>query len=731
MTAAIVFEPVLPIGAIVALAVVLGTFTVMNYLRIGALLSATKKYTLTILRTLGVVLVALLLLQPSSLESIPPITNSRVTLIGVDSSRSMAQRDVPQGTRSEAARIALTDAGLLQPDGTAAQDELRLFKFSDNAAPVTNARQFDTAGSTTRLHSAVTGLLGSLRANEAARAIVLFTDGHDFEAVNPAKTGFLARSRQTPIFAVPTGRQGKVRDVSTRITSYLPYCYVKQKARLTAALRVIGCELETLEVDLWRDGAWVQKQRIEVGDEAEVPVTFEVTEPKVGQFEYEIRVRPLDGEVDRENNIALTYLNVIDQQIQVLFLEGSPYWDGTFLQRSLTRNEKMNVDAAVAYSRERTRVLRKKEGAAPFKIPTALDEWRAYDVVVLGREVNRIIGADGLKQLEDYVKNRGGAVIFSRGRAFGDLAAQSELEPVIWGDQPVEHVRLAAAREGQALAPFRALAEQQQRADESLPDLIAVHPIKESKTLAATLATAKSAGTADPVPAMIHRRFGEGQVLSVGVDGLWRWAFNAKVEGPNTFFDRFWDQLILWLMAGRDFLPTEKFSLRTNSGNIPAGEKVWFRGIVRDASPRVRELPLIISQAGQEIGRTTLAAADGAAPDRLTAEFLPAKPGKYEAAAQLPDGTRATTRFFVFDDNPEQTEVATDLNYLRRLCEASGGRVLQPEELGQLLSDLKTNEAVTAPATRLCSLWDRAWVFWLLGLLFAADWYLRRRWGLQ
>ena len=50
MTAAIVFDPVLPIGAIVALAVVLGTFTVMNYLRIGALLSATKKYTLTILR---------------------------------------------------------------------------------------------------------------------------------------------------------------------------------------------------------------------------------------------------------------------------------------------------------------------------------------------------------------------------------------------------------------------------------------------------------------------------------------------------------------------------------------------------------------------------------------------------------------------------------------------------------------------------------------------------------
>ena len=56
---------------------------------------------------------------------------------------------------------------------------------------------------------------------------------------------------------------------------------------------------------------------------------------------------------------------------------------------------------------------------------------------------------------------------------------------------------------------------------------------------------------------------------------------------------------------------------------------------------------------------------------------------------------------------------------------------MQPDELGKLLGDLKTTEASTAPATRLHSIWDRAWVFWTLGMLFAADWYLRRRWGLS
>jgi len=39
---------------------------------------------------------------------------------------------------------------------------------------------------------------------------------------------------------------------------------------------------------------------------------------------------------------------------------------------------------------------------------------------------------------------------------------------------------------------------------------------------------------------MVHRRYGQGQLLSIGVTGLWRWAFNAKIEGVNTLYDRFW-----------------------------------------------------------------------------------------------------------------------------------------------------------------------------------------------
>jgi hypothetical protein len=724
----VVFDPILPIGAVVLLGLAMAVLTIGIYRRTGSRLSAVQNGTLMLFRLLGLALVLLLLLQPSRMEEIPPPVVNRVTLVAVDDSRSMAQKDVEQGTRSEAARALLADANLVKPDGTPADRETRLFQFGEDAAPMKSANDLKTAGVSTRMHRSISTILSSLSANDSARALVVFSDGHDFELTNPTKTGFLARQRGVPIYAVPLGKQGKVRDVSVRITSYQPYCYVKQKARISGALRLIGCELETLNVELARGDQVVQTQRIHAGDESEIPVNFDVTEPAVGQYEYEIRVTPLPGELDSENNRALTYLNVIDQQIQVLFLEGSPYWDTTFLQRSLLRNDKMNVDSIVQYADGKARVVRKKPGDTELKIPASAAEWRRYDVVVLGRSVEKLLGPDAVRQLEDYVKNHGGTVIFSRGRAFGN-DTPNELEPVIWSAQPTEHVRLQVAREGQALAPFRTITGPGNT--ETVPDLIASYGVTEKKSLAATLATAQAAEGGEAVPGMVHRRFGEGQVLSVGVDGLWRWAFNAKIEGANTLFDRFWDQMILWLMAGRDFLPTQQYALRANSANIPLGEKIYFRAIVRDSAAKnvAGDIPLTIARGNDEEGRTALHP-DANAADKLTAEFLAPKPGKYTATAKFPDGTSQTARFVVFDDNLEQTEVATDTGYLRKLCESSGGRLLLPSELNKLLAELKNDKVESAPIRKLTSIWDRVWVFWTIGLLFGVDWYLRRRWGL-
>ncbi len=722
-----VFDPVLPVPLLLVVAGLFIALTLWSYYRINRSLSRGRSIALLICRVAGIAMLFVILLQPSRRVSLPPPKIDKVTLIAIDTSRSMKQSDVEQTSRLEAAKNALYQSGLLPGLGSSNAPGVRLFEFNSDATPISSALEnLKAEGSSTRIHHSVSSILNSLSQSEEARALIVLTDGHDFELINPAQTGGLARSRHVPIYAVPFGKLGNVRDISVRIGTYQPYCYVKQKARISGILRLVGCEYEDLTVQLLRNDQVVQTKHVSAEDYSQATVDFEVTEPEVGQFEYEIRAVPLEHEIDTRNNSALTYLNVIDQQIQVLLLEGSPYWDTTFLQRSLLRNDKINLDAILQYSTNRAHTLRKKGGE--LKIPASPDDFNQYDIIIVGRSIDSVLDKPGVENLKTFVRDHGGTVIFSRGKAFD--SQPNELEPVIWDETPQEKVHLQVSREGQGAAPFKILGDENGGSG-SLPDLIAGRKIRDRKPLTAILAQAQARDNGETMPGFVQRRFGQGQVLSVGVDGLWRWAFNAKAEGVNTVFDRFWDQMLLWLMAGRDTIPNKQYSFRCGSANILLGEKIYFKLVARTLDSNLKSLPVTIFDGEKEVAKTALVRADNQLGYRFAAEYLPEKTGKYRAVVTLPDGTRQESKFIVTEENLEETEVATDLAYLKRLSESSGGRLLTPDELKNLTTELQTQQIETAPKTKIVTLWDRPWVFYLIGALLSLDWGLRRRWGLS
>ena len=729
----LVFDPILPIPIIVLLGALLIFFTIRVYVRVGASIGTWRNLTLSLFRVLGIALVLLLLLQPSRRVSLPPPTKDRVTLIGLDTSLSMKQQDAGNESRFDAAKRLLQDSGVVTSSGMPSDRHLQLFGFDQDARPLLQSiLDVVPTGKTTQINKSVTTMLNAPAGDEAVNAVILLTDGHDFEMVDPVKTGLSAHDRDAPIYALALGKQGDVRDVAVRITGFQPYCYVKQKARIHATLRLIGCELEDLTVELLRQGQVIQTKHVNAQQLQELPVEFEVTEPETGQYEYEVRVQPLENETDTANNSAITYLNVIDQQIRVLVLEGDPYWDTTFLQRSLMRNDKFDVDALIRYGPEHVRAIRKTPTNGELQVPTTVDQLAAYDVVILGCAVDTLsptAGApSGLPELLDqYVKERGGTVIFSRGPAF-QKPLSGGLEPIVWTNKSHDHVHLAVTAEGRNLSPFQVLNETEGGLD-ALPDLIDGKIPQETQPLTSVLAMGTGRDDPSTVPAIVHRRYGNGQVVSIGVDGLWRWALNAKADGADTPFDRFWDQMILWLLSGRDFTPNRQFSFRPNSANIMLGEKVYFRLAMRQPVPALTSVPVTLDYGDAEAGRTTLVA-DPASGSRLTAEFLPEHTGRYRAVVKLPDGTTQESRFIVYTENLEETEVATDSLYLRRLCEASGGRLIDADELPKLIKELSNEKADQTPKILLEPAWDETWVFYLAGLFFGLDWFWRRRWGL-
>ncbi len=254
------------------------------------------------------------------------------------------------------------------------------------------------------------------------------------------------------------------------------------------------------------------------------------------------------------------------------------------------RNDKFDVHALLRYGNDRLRAICKTEGQQTITVPGDLEALSRYDVVILGRGIEKLM-CKGKKEslLDAYVAERNEALIFSRGKAFSTGSFKTKLEPVIWGESYKDHVRLGIGPDGRKLAAFRSLTPEGVGLDE-LPELVISRSPEDAKPLMATLAVSTSGSAQTPMPAVVHRRHGRGQVVSVGVDGLWRWGLTIKAEAPNTPFDRFWDQLILWLMAGRDFTPTRQYTFRPNSANVLLGEKAE---AIRPQLPPTRAEPEI------------------------------------------------------------------------------------------------------------------------------------------
>ena len=733
--ATLVWEPAIPPALIVLIGLVLAALTVRVYSagRQKGLLSGRQRFFLMALRLIAVAGICAILFQPMIETSKARRISKRVALVGVDNSKSMTERDgTEQSTRLDTARRLLAESGLAGSGGAEESEigELRFFQFDESATPLV-AQQLpalEATGETTAFHQSVSSILGELESGENGVGLFLFSDGHDFEMVSAKRTGQIARSKQVPIYPVALGKEQLVPDLSVNIASYQPHTFIKQMVRIQATMRLLGSQPRQLQVDLIREGELLRSRKLLVEAGQDVPVAFEVGEDAPGQYEYQIRVSPLPGEREVHNNSAYTFLNVSDAKIPVLLIEGAPHWDSTFMRRTLSRNARIELTTVVSMGTAGLKTFA-PDGKAEPSLQSEAD-FRQFPLIILGRDCDRVLDAAACLNLAQAIENGGGSLVFARGNP-GDHEVFEELAPAQWADgEATGPVRVVRGKRAGQIVPLEVLATGP-GGGESLPELPIAQGIGEPKTLAAVEAVAEASDDNQTSPAFVHRRHGRGQVLAVAVGGMWKWSLNPNSESSNNVYDRFWNQLILNLIAQSGGSLNNKSSITMSSANISVGERVNFAlnlvpGTAPPVSPRIT-----IFRDEELVTEVPLAqSAQGEGP--FTGSMLADKTGRYRGLLKL-GSDELQCRFAVYQERRETTETSVDLPYLRSLAAASGGRLLDPGGLKKAIAELARAaeaESNAPPIITRRTLWDRAGIFYLLFLLLGLEWALRRRWGL-
>lgn len=694
---------------------------------------------ITALRLAGLFLVFLLFLNPGSW--VQPISKQETGWqVLLDQSASMAVPDAADGQSRWDHALSLLES--FQKKAKQKDFPVELRPFSDELLPATSeptTLKPEKEGSDLSLATRTLLNTGSASGIPTAGLLILSDGRQTTDAALDPSIISAARAGGIPIHTYPLGGQVSPPDVQLTTEKRLFTSFSGQQLNIPAKLHTTGMGALRLHLTLKdSEGTILAEEKIDHPGEKEVTVNLKLPSPEK-TTQWTLNVAPIEGETRGNNNEVKLFLRILDSKTKVLLIEGAPYWDSKFLAQMLRRQEYIQIRAIYRLSDDRYfQVSSEKHDpiqSSETNFPETQEELSQYDLVVLGKNVEPFLTPNRLNLLKSYVRDQGGALLFSRGKAYaGDFPELEALEPSSWSTGKTQNFRLIPSSDGESAGLFgQALPGKESPIWKQLPALQDAHQPHLLKPFSRVLAEGEITGTSNRFPLLMIRRYGQGVTGVMNADGLWKWDFFPEAREQGNMYLDFWSQLLQWMASYSEFLPGQDYSLKTSESTLKPGNNVEIRLAYRGseaASPTI----LITPPESEPITLTPARLPNTSRPE-WRATYKMKTPGTYaltveDAAVETPMPVNILS---VLPPPAEKDELSADATLLAELSAETGGLLLNEKNWKSFLSELK--EATAVKQSLAPPVWEPVLHHWFYGLLialiFSLEWWLRRRQGLS
>ncbi len=736
----LIWRPILPLLQIAVLAIALCTIAGFAYVRTFKS-HPVASVLLLLMRLLTIATCTVLLVGPSYLPDAMQSDKKAELTVMLDISESMLTADCKGESRIKRAQQMWLNRPFL--DRLSAECDIRLLGFAEEVrslsiAEATDATRDLAVGRSTRLTESVNRSLASTRMGNEDSAMLVISDGHDTEDASIRPAASLARTKQIPIHTVALGGSTVQQDVTLLAVPMQEYLLPGEPGGLLVKVYQFGMPDEATTVRL-RQGGRERKFPISFNHRNVVEMQIEIQHDEEGQFEYEVSVDALTDEHQSDNNQQTVFCEVQRRRMKVLLLEGQPYWDTKFLAQSLRKDERIELTqiTQVSDDNRETIVTRVEEQAA--QLPTTLDGWSEFDVVLVGRGLHYLLDSAGAALLRDYV-NAGGNLVFARGRCYDPNDSEGRdmesilrsLEPVRWEDRILTKLQLALTPTGRTSTW---LAENKMGLDstDAFRELHGFETMRDNLgTKPATLVLAEAYDSEGSYPALTTMQFGRGKVVTFLGEGSWRWSLlGPEQQELALFYDVFWSNLVRWLVVGGDFRPGEQVSLRVSRQSARLGDGLTVDVIFKQPSAATGSWRLELTSPDGSLNTIQANRLPGKTP-RFRETLQPTQTGVHELTLHTPGSSPQTQqrRFNVYDVNVERLETSARPAPLQVLSEHSGGTFLSWDRPDDLLDLLRRRRLATSVPPEAKYLWDQMALMVLLLAWMGCEWIFRRLAGM-
>ncbi len=703
----------------------------------------SKRFPLTA-RIVALALLLLLLLNPVAREKRVRYDRSRLVLL-LDDSRSMSVRDVVREegdrprTRAEALHDAL-DAHTFELRRLRSDVDVLQYGFAENVVPVPELR-VEARGKYTAIGDAVQQAYESALQNDTPVAgVLLFSDGvsNFSELADPLDAASSLAAGTVSLWAVGVGSEqpsGETRTIIARELTAPRRVSALNEMPIEAEFSFVGLQGQPASVQLLFDDVVVDRRTVRCRRPNESRRIRFAFAPRVGGLhKIEVRAEPARFRMSGKPASLSQYVHVTDDVIRVLYAEGKPRYEGTFLVRALAHSKDIRLQKVLLGGQLGADVMGIGSGEA------VQVEW--YHAVILGDATPGSLDEATLRRIRDRVDGDGLglAVLGTRGFLGQGGAVGTPLADLLpvgartgWMDQPV---RVLPTRQGLEHMICRIADSDADVAEawRALPPMRGACRFGDPKPAASVLA-ADGAGQ----PLLVAHSYGAGRVLALAFDSTWQWCM--QLDEGSELHRRFWRQVVLWLANRRPAVwiaaHRPRYMLHAlESGKrrveIRAGVDVPFGGeVYRDVALDAR-----MTTPNAEVVSLEFAERDGI----YEVSVDPRDEGTYKlelvARSAGKEIGRGRERFMVESQDVEMIEKLADFDTLRAMAERTlpaGGEFATLDGLSALLRKIGAQDFRRRHEETLTSelVHGSRWGFWALfcGFVFL-EWIVRKRRGM-
>ena len=590
------------------------------------------------------------------------------------------------------------------------------------------------------------------------RSIILFTDGRQTVPADLSTEAGRLATLGIPVYCIPIGSIKSPRDLSVATVDVPQSVFLNDHAQVEATLLASGFTGDEITVRLL-DGDMVIDEQKQVAAQDSLHVHFQIPSSETGLKNYRIETDVHPGEIREDNNSREFSVSVIDNKSRVLLVEGDARWEFRYLQSALKRDTRVEL-STILFRQPYLQLLNRT--FLDLDIPPR-EQFREQlantDLMVIGDVAPENLSEAFWEDVERAVADDGLSLLIIPGRRHMPFQYRSptltQLLPVRKPTQRLAE-RYRRSAPGQEQSSFR-LQVTPAGSDLTLFDLstpgedgglasLPGHPwvCTGTPAPAATVwATATQDGVDwDPkeVSTVVHQYYGFGQVIWFGLDSTWRWRRRAG----DRWHHRFWGQMVRW--AARNKGASGNDSVRMSLSHVIAEDTDTVDVAVRWNPRLIKELKgtrvsvLLVPEESDESEEATseravqLTPVQGR-PERFTGQLDGLQAGQYRILLQT-DNSRIKLDAGIETDLIIQKRLSTELaniscnrSLLNQISTVSGGMVLEPWQLGELLR-LLTPQAQDQEKIRQTDLWTHWTLILLFFALLMAEWVIRKLNGL-